>query len=94
MSDQPKGGISRRDILKGTAAAAGIATASSFVPTRFAIGGTAKVKVGILLPYTGTYAKLGTNIKNALQMRIAEEGGKLGGREVEFVNVDREAKPP
>lgn len=94
MSDQPKGGISRRELLKGTAAAAGIATASSFVPTRFAIGGTAKVKVGILLPYTGTYAKLGTNIKNALQLRIAEEGGKLGGREVEFVNIDSEAKPP
>ncbi len=94
MSDQPKGGLSRRDVLKGTAAAVGVATASSFVPTRFAIGGTAKVKVGILLPYTGTFAKLGTNIKNAMQLRIAQAGGKLGGREVEWVNIDSEAKPP
>jgi len=94
MSDQKSKGISRRDILKGTAAAAGIATVSSFVPTRFAIGGSAKVKVGILLPYTGTYAKLGSNIKDALQLRIEEAGGKLGGRDVEYVNIDSEAKPP
>ncbi|WP_428605164.1 ABC transporter substrate-binding protein [Sedimenticola sp.] len=94
MSDQKKPGISRRDIIKGGAAAAGLVTASSLIPTRFAIGGMAKVKVGILLPYTGTYAKLGTNIRDALQLRIQQNGGKLGGREVEFVNVDSEAKPP
>ncbi|MCB1761118.1 MAG: ABC transporter substrate-binding protein [Gammaproteobacteria bacterium] len=94
MSEQQSKGISRRDILKGTAAAAGIATVSNFIPTRFAIGGSAKVKVGILLPYTGTYAKLGTNIKDALQLRIDEAGGKLGGREVEYINIDSEAKPP
>ncbi|MCW8903329.1 ABC transporter substrate-binding protein, partial [Sedimenticola sp.] len=94
MSDQKKTGLSRRDIIKGGAAAAGLVTASSLIPTRFAIGNTAKVKVGILLPYTGTYAKLGTNIKDALQLRINEAGGKLGGREVEYVNIDSEASPP
>ena len=94
MSDQKKTGLSRRDIIKGGAAAAGLVTASSLIPTRFAIGNTAKVKVGILLPYTGTYAKLGANIKDALQLRINEAGGKLGGREVEYINIDSEASPP
>lgn len=94
MGDQQKKGISRRDIIKNTAAAAGLATVSSFIPTRFAIGASAKVKVGILLPYTGTYAKLGSNIKDAMQLRIEEAGGKLGGREVEYFNIDSEAKPP
>lgn len=95
MSEQQnKSGISRRSIIKGGAAAAGLVTASSLIPTRFAIGATAKVKVGILLPYTGTYAKLGANIRDALKLRIEENGGKLGGREVEYVDVDSEAAPP
>ncbi len=94
MSEEDKTGISRRDfIIKSTVATAGLATASFFVPPRFAIGGQAKVKVGILLPYTGTYAKLGTNIRDAMKLRFAEADHRLGGREIEFVDLDSEAKP-
>ncbi len=93
MSNSDKSGINRRTVLKGAAGVAGLAAASSFFPT-FAIGGQAKVKVGLLLPYTGTYAKLGNNIKDALELRIQQAGGKMGGREVEIVSIDSEAKPP
>jgi branched-chain amino acid transport system substrate-binding protein len=94
MSKDKKTGISRRDfIINGTVATAGLATASIFVPQSFAIGAQAKVKVGILLPYTGTYAKLGTNIRNAMMLRFNEAGNKLGGRPLEFVDIDSEAKP-
>jgi len=94
MSEEKKRGISRREfIIKGTVATAGLASASIFVPQSFAIGGQAKVKVGILLPYTGTYAKLGTNIRDAMMLRFAEAGNTLGGRPVEFVDIDSEAKP-
>jgi branched-chain amino acid transport system substrate-binding protein len=55
---------------------------------------SAKVKVGILLPYTGTYASLGHNITDAMIMAIEEAGGTLGGRPVEYVKVDSEADPP
>lgn len=79
--------LTRRNVLQAGAAAA------AFVPTRFAIGQTAKVKIGFLLPYTGTYAGLGEAITNAFKMRTAELGGKLGGREIEFVAVDSEADP-
>ncbi|MCF6178818.1 MAG: ABC transporter substrate-binding protein [Geopsychrobacter sp.] len=93
MSENNKG-ISRRDfVIKGTVATAGLAAASVFVPATFAIGAQAKVKVGILLPYTGTYAKLGTNIRNAMMLRFSEAGNKLGGRAIEFVDIDSEAKP-
>jgi branched-chain amino acid transport system substrate-binding protein len=84
--------LSRRTILQG-AAVAGVAGASGFVPTKFAIGNTAKVKVGIMLPYSGTYAALGEAITNGMKMAIAEKGGKLGGREIEFVAVDDESNP-
>ncbi|WP_207061364.1 ABC transporter substrate-binding protein [Motiliproteus sp. SC1-56] len=91
MSQATPTGIKRRTLLKG---AAGVAAASTLFHPVFAIGGQAKVKVGLLLPYTGTYAKLGNNIKDALALRIEQSGGKMGGREVEFVSIDSEAKPP
>jgi len=50
-----------------------------------------KVKVGLMLPYTGTYASLGTAIENGFRLQIAESGGKLGGREIEFFKVDDES---
>jgi branched-chain amino acid transport system substrate-binding protein len=84
----------RRRVLKSMAAAGAAAVAGSFVPTRFAIGQTAKLKVGIMLPYTGTYAALGKNIDDAFRLAINEKGGKLGGRDVEYVVVDDEAEPP
>jgi branched-chain amino acid transport system substrate-binding protein len=85
---------SRRQFIAGTAATAGLAAASSFVPTRFAIGATAPVKIGILLPYSGTYAMLGNSITNALKMRIEQAGGKVGGRPVEYVGLDSEMSVP
>ena len=39
-----------------------------------------KVKVGLMLPYTGTYASLGNAITNGFKQYVAENGGKLGGR--------------
>src|SRR3990167_2514320 len=55
--------------------------------------GLPKLKVGLMLPYTGTYAALGNAIENGFRLHVAEQGGKLGGREVEFVKVDDESDP-
>jgi branched-chain amino acid transport system substrate-binding protein len=52
-----------------------------------------KVKVGLMLPYSGTFAALGTAIENGFRLYVAEQGGKLGGREVEFFKVDDESDP-
>ncbi|MCK6408105.1 ABC transporter substrate-binding protein [Thauera sp.] len=52
-----------------------------------------KVKVGMMLPYTGTYASLGNAITNGFKQFVAEQGGKLGGREVEYFVVDDESDP-
>jgi branched-chain amino acid transport system substrate-binding protein len=61
-----------------------------------ATGATAqspKLKVGLMLPYTGTYAALGVAIENGFRLFVSEQGGKLGGRELEFVKVDDESDP-
>ncbi len=52
-----------------------------------------KLKVGLMLPYTGTFAALGNAIENGFRLQIAETGGKVAGREVEFFKVDDESDP-
>ena len=52
-----------------------------------------KLKVGLMLPYTGTYAALGNAIENGFKLYLTEQGGKLGTREIEFVKVDDESDP-
>ncbi|MDY0046352.1 MAG: ABC transporter substrate-binding protein [Thauera propionica] len=52
-----------------------------------------KIKVGLMLPYTGTYAALGNAITNGFKQYVEENGGKLGGREVEYAVVDDESNP-
>jgi branched-chain amino acid transport system substrate-binding protein len=54
---------------------------------------TAKLKVGLMLPATGTFAALGTAIENGFKLYVTEQGGKLSGREIEFVKVDDESDP-
>lgn len=54
---------------------------------------SAKLKVGLMLPYTGTYASLGNAIENGFRLYLAEQGGKLSGREIEFIKVDDESDP-
>jgi ABC-type branched-subunit amino acid transport system substrate-binding protein len=38
----------------------------------------AKLKVGLMLPYTGTFAQLGVAITNGFKLAVDERGGKLG----------------
>ncbi|HEX7558897.1 MAG TPA: ABC transporter substrate-binding protein, partial [Usitatibacter sp.] len=52
-----------------------------------------KLKVGLMLPYSGTYAALGTAIENGFKLYVAEQGGKIGGREIEYFKVDDESEP-
>ena len=53
----------------------------------------AKLKVGLMLPYSGTYTALGQAIENGFKLRVEEQGGKLGGREIEYIKVDDESDP-
>lgn len=51
------------------------------------------IKLGLMLPYTGTYTALGEAITNGLELAIAQHGNQLGGRDVEFIKLDSEANP-
>ena len=55
--------------------------------------GLPPIKVGLMLPATGTFAALGTAIENGFRQYVAEQGGKLGGREIQYFRVDDESDP-
>ena len=78
--------LSRRALL-------GAAACSTLLPRRLRAATGARLKIGLLLPYSGTYAALGHNITDAMKLAATEHGGKLGGREVEWVAVDDESDP-
>ncbi len=78
----------RREFIKAGAAVAAIAG----LPIVARAQG-AKMKIGLMLPYTGTYAPLGVAIENGFRLALQEAGGKFGGREVEFLKVDDESEP-
>ncbi|HEV8690373.1 MAG TPA: ABC transporter substrate-binding protein [Ideonella sp.] len=79
----------RRNLLATAAALA----ASALLASPAAAQSAPKLKVGLMLPYTGTYAALGSAIENGFRLYVSEQGGKLGGREVEFFKVDDESDP-
>lgn len=83
---------SRRHLLTRRAAIIGTASAGFLLP-EIVRAQSAKVRVGFILPYTGTYAQLGVAIENGFRMAINEQGGKLGGREIEYFKVDDESEP-
>ena len=81
-------GVSRRTFLTGAAGTA----AAPWIGAP-ALAQAAPLKVGLMLPYTGTFAKLGQFIDNGFRLYVEQKGGKLGGRDVSFVQVDDESKP-
>ena len=51
------------------------------------------IKIGLMLPYSGTYAALGNAIENGFKLYVQEQGGKLAGRELQYFKVDDESEP-
>jgi branched-chain amino acid transport system substrate-binding protein len=82
----------RRGFLKAGAAVAGIAGLPAVFPGIARAQG-AKMKIGLMLPYTGAFAAPGIAIDNGFRLALQEFGGKFGGREVEFLKLDDESEP-
>jgi branched-chain amino acid transport system substrate-binding protein len=82
----------RRRLLRGAAAIGGAAALGGFLPA-IARAQSERIRLGLMLPFTGTYAQLGVAIENGLRLAVDEKGGKLGGRQVEYFKVDDESDP-
>jgi branched-chain amino acid transport system substrate-binding protein len=84
--------IDRRTLLTAAGSAGLLSVTSPFVRRASAEGDA--VRLGLLLPYSGTYAPLGEAITNGMDLYLRKQGGKIAGRAVTLVKVDDESAPP
>ena len=84
-----EGNWSRRQFL----AQAGLLAVGALLPRPVAVAQTQKIRVGFMLPYTGTYAQLGTAITNGFKLAGVGARRQTAGRELEYFAVDDESEP-
>lgn len=53
----------------------------------------APLRLGLMLPFSGTFAALGENIAAAIELHLAERNGRMGGRTVQVIRLDDESNP-
>lgn len=85
-ADRRTAPISRRQFVAGVGSAASVSIAGC---TGGGPGsGSETVKVGFVLPFSGTYSLLGESIRNGFKLRVDQLDGEIGGSEVEYVQKD------
>ena len=89
MSGHPPMLTRRR--LAGFAAGTALFTGGALPCPALAQG--APLRVGLMLPFSGTFAALGENISAAFELHLAERGGRMGGRTVQIIRLDDESNP-
>eukprot|EP01036_Dinobryon_divergens_P040826 gene40826-54034_t len=82
----------RRLVLSRSAILLGTASSGLLLP-EIVRAQSSKIRVGLMLPYTGTFAQVGVAVENGFRLAIDQQGGKLGGREIEYFKVDDESEP-
>jgi branched-chain amino acid transport system substrate-binding protein len=51
------------------------------------------IKIGVILPYSGVYASLGSEITQGMELGFATFGAEVAGRPIELLTEDSEVKP-
>ncbi len=51
------------------------------------------IKIGLMLPFSGIYAQLGEAGRDGLKLALKEYASELHGAQVEYIELDTEAKP-
>jgi branched-chain amino acid transport system substrate-binding protein len=82
-----KSGLTRRDFLKGTAAAAAATTLSG---PFFLAHGAKEIRVGLTLSYSGVFAMIGKRVENGIRLAFGQSKYK---DQVKFFIEDTQVKP-
>ena len=93
MSEYRNLNAGRRKFMQDGAALGGAAALTGLVPSGVLAQGRGTLKIGMMLPYTGTFAQVGAAVINGFKLALQETGGKLGGRDIEYVTLDDESDP-
>lgn len=95
--NHPTGQFDRRTMLglfgAGGVAAVAAGCGSSINTGGGGGGGDEALKVGLVIPQSGVYSTLGTDMKRGWDLYLKQRGGKLGGREVNVVTADEGETP-
>ena len=73
--------MDRRSILKGTAALALLA-----LPGTALAQGT--VKIGVIMPFSGQFADLATQMDNGIKLYMKQNGDTVAGKKIEIIRKD------
>jgi branched-chain amino acid transport system substrate-binding protein len=87
------GGLTRRRLMAGGAAAGAAVIAEPFGIAAPAIAQGAPLKIGVLSPLSGGMASLGNHKINGIRMFFAEKDNKVAGRPIQLIVEDDEFKP-
>jgi branched-chain amino acid transport system substrate-binding protein len=82
----------RRLVLSRGAALVGAASTGLLLPEIVRAQGS-KIRIGLMLPATGTFAQTGLGVDNGFHLALEEAGNKVGGRDIEWLRVDDESEP-
>src|SRR5262249_23818780 len=84
--------ITRRRLL-GAMGTAGALAAISGCKSKGDQAGGGRIKVGLVVPQSGVYASVGTDMKRGWDLWLERHGGKLGKYEVNTVVADEGETP-
>ncbi len=77
----------------GATTAASVTTAAATDTTVVATAGGAPLKIGAVLPFSGVYTQLGTEIIDGMNLYFDSIGGVVAGRKVQILKEDEENDP-
>lgn len=52
-----------------------------------------EIKIGVMMPFSGPYAALGSDGRNGLRLALKEHRDRLHGSDIQFIELDTEARP-
>ncbi len=83
--------LGRRQVIKAGLGLLGAAASGRF---SFALGqGNPPIRIGVVLSYSGPFARLGQEITRGMELYLEKVGGRAGGRPVQLIKEDEEADP-
>ena len=56
-------------------------------------GAQEAIKIGVVGPNSGPYAIIGEEVRNGFDLYLSQIGNKAGGRKIELIYEDAQAKP-
>ena len=82
--------VQRRQVVKAGLGLMGLAASSRF---SFSLAQQDPIRIGVVLSYSGPYARLGREITRGMELYLDKVGYQAGGRRIQLLREDEEADP-